>query len=399
MSECFAYSVVVIILTLSLVVGIHILLYIRFSRLAKERFEKEEAGVAGENNSENPTGLPPIPPPIVLSETQTSIMPTPCANEGGMCEFNGTALVSFGSGSKALYKAATGGVMCNVATFGGDPIKGRKSCSYQTLVPMKKPDDTKLPCAKEGNVCKFEGTAAVAYGSEGKYNYKVATNSILCNAKTFGGDPNYRKAKFCHYEIIAPPNGVIPAIPIPKTLSPYPDGVLCAEEKGNCDFKGKATVAYGANGKFVTKEFTNGVNCNYKIFGDPIKGVAKSCYIKNDTQPIPVIATPVQTSEKTESVSPSPVPTTQPVTPTISVPANPNGILCATEGKKCDFVGDATVAYGAEGKFKYKEAKNGIMCSVKTFGDPIKGKAKSCYYKSKSQSGGGRFFKADTPYM
>jgi hypothetical protein len=39
-------------------------------------------------------------------------------------------------------------------------------------------------------------------------------------------------------------------------------------------------VAFGADGKFVYRSFTNGVACNLASFGgDPIVGVAKSCYL------------------------------------------------------------------------------------------------------------------------
>ena len=57
----------------------------------------------------------------------------------------------------------------------------------------------------------------------------------------------------------------------------------CANENGVCSFSGTRIVAYGANGIFVQKTFTNSANCNNGVFGDPTPGVAKQCWYKNDT--------------------------------------------------------------------------------------------------------------------
>jgi len=65
---------------------------------------------------------------------------------------------------------------------------------------------------------------------------------------------------------------------------------FCVNENQNlniinrCDFSGTKDVAYGANGKFVyMRSITNGINCSYRIFGDPIYGVAKACYTKDNS--------------------------------------------------------------------------------------------------------------------
>ncbi len=56
----------------------------------------------------------------------------------------------------------------------------------------------------------------------------------------------------------------------------------CASENGICNFSGTRVVAYGANGIFVQKTFTNGANCNNSTFGDPTPGVVKNCWYQND---------------------------------------------------------------------------------------------------------------------
>ncbi len=54
---------------------------------------------------------------------------------------------------------------------------------------------------------------------------------------------------------------------------------------------------------------------------------------------------------------------------------------CASENQTCSFSGSASIAYGANGAFNYRTATNSIVCNNATFGDPISGVAKSCYYQ------------------
>jgi secreted trypsin-like serine protease len=174
-------------------------------------------------------------------------------------------------------------------------------------------------CASENQSCSFSGTKNVAYGANGKFNYKTATNGIACNNTTFG-DPIVGVVKACYIG--------------PESYS------HCATENGRCNFSGTKNVAYGANGKFSYKTATNGIACNNTTFGDPIVGVVKACYI------------------------------------------GPKGYNhCAAENGRCSFSGTKKVAYGANGKFSYKTATNGIACNNTTFGDPIVGVVKACYIR------------------
>jgi alpha-galactosidase len=54
---------------------------------------------------------------------------------------------------------------------------------------------------------------------------------------------------------------------------------------------------------------------------------------------------------------------------------------CASENGTCTFSGTASVAYGANNLFNYKTATTSIACNNATFGDPISGVTKACYYK------------------
>lgn len=120
---------------------------------------------------------------------------------------------------------------------------------------------------------------------------------------------------------------------------------FCANENQRCSFSGRQNVAYGANGKFNYKYgITGGVDCNNSTFGDPISGVGKACYTKSVV--------------------------------------GPSGYtFCSNENGRCNFSGKKSVAYGADGKFNYKTVTGGVDCNNATFGDPISGVVKACFYK------------------
>jgi hypothetical protein len=111
----------------------------------------------------------------------------------------------------------------------------------------------------------------------------------------------------------------------------------CANENGTCSFSGMQSVAYGANGAFSYRMPTGSIACNNATFGDPIYGVVKACYRKPATH-------------------------------------------CANENWTCSFSGTQSVAYGANGSFSYRTATGSIACNNATFGDPIVGVVKACYY-------------------
>lgn len=75
----------------------------------------------------------------------------------------------------------------------------------------------------------------------------------------------------------------------PTTVSRLPAGYRkCANERGQCRFRGALDVYYGAKNKWVRKRASNGVACNNAVFGDPIHGVAKACFIKGSPETPPL---------------------------------------------------------------------------------------------------------------
>lgn len=113
----------------------------------------------------------------------------------------------------------------------------------------------------------------------------------------------------------------------------------CAVENANCSFTGARTVIYGANGKFTPPRVAvDGINCNNGVFGDPLVGTGKACYLVSEELP-----------------------------------------RCASENGHCSFTGLRTVAYGARYSFNTKTAAGGIDCNNGVFGDPLVGTGKACY--------------------
>jgi hypothetical protein len=110
-----------------------------------------------------------------------------------------------------------------------------------------------------------------------------------------------------------------------------------------------ATVSYGANGAFFSRQNVTGtLRCDNATFGDPISGVVKAC------------------SYQVTSTS-------------------QNAVACASEGGICTVPAGttATVTYGANGAFYSRPNVSGMLgCDNASFGgDPIYGVVKACSYQ------------------
>lgn len=56
-------------------------------------------------------------------------------------------------------------------------------------------------------------------------------------------------------------------------------GEVCAMENEFCNFRGYATVRYGARGRYVSRQARDGIPCSNRVFGDPAPGIPKRCII------------------------------------------------------------------------------------------------------------------------
>lgn len=57
------------------------------------------------------------------------------------------------------------------------------------------------------------------------------------------------------------------------------NAVHCAVEKQTCSFNGAATVYYGAREQFTYRVLNQGTACTNEVFGDPIPGKRKACFV------------------------------------------------------------------------------------------------------------------------
>ncbi len=162
-----------------------------------------------------------------------------------------------------------------------------------------------------------------------------------------------------------------------QTIAITTNATVCAREGRQCVFTGTKEVRYGRGMKFVTKIVTGGTACTNAIFGDPIKGTTKYCYVVADTVPevkVPVV--PVVVAPFTPAVVSVPV----------AVGISANAKMCSLENDTCSFAGTKEVRYGSKTNFVSKTVTGGTACTNAVFGDPIKGTVKACYVVSDSNS-------------
>ncbi len=210
---------------------------------------------------------------------------------------------------------------------------GSYALSYPATIPANSTFQPLLGtwtfCAAENATCVFSGTATVAFGANNTFNYATLSNGTACTNGVFG-DPLFGTVKACYVETSPPTTNI---------------WTQCAAENATCAFSGTMTVAFGANGKFNYATLSNGTACTTSVFGDPLYGTVKACY---------VIAPPATTVTWTS---------------------------CAAENGTCSFSGTHEVAYGANGQFFYQNISGGTSCNNSVFGDPALNVVKTCYYQ------------------
>lgn len=199
--------------------------------------------------------------------------------ERGELSINEPTDIAYGANGQFSYLYdQTSNITCNNSTFGGDPISGTKKHCYVRSVQTQNGPRGYTFATKARTEFSVSGTVNIAYGANGRYNYRynVYNNSVCgktavnCENSAFGGDPINGVRKECHYQESAPNGG--------------PSGYLYAgDENTNLILDNTVDVAYGADRKFRYLNNQSGqVTCNNATFGgDPINGVLKSCYIKS----------------------------------------------------------------------------------------------------------------------
>lgn len=279
-----------------------------------------------------------------------------CASEGQTCQISGDAMVRYGVDGKYVFRNTNAPLPCTVESFGSDPAIGkRKQCEVSTTwrsesryrwwrdagqetVGVGRGGTEAVSwraCATEGGVCEFAGTARVRYGANGRYVMLTGNQRLECSVRTFGSDPTPGTRKTCEVE------------------SSGPAWVLCANEGDVCNVPGATQVRYGANGRYAERNTDRSIGCNNALFGDPSPGLAKQCEYKTGGSTVAAVIDSGVAALTWDS--------------------------CAREGERCNFRGASIVRYGVTGRYLYREAANGMPCSVEEFGsDPAYGTNKQC---------------------
>jgi hypothetical protein len=272
---------------------------------------------------------------FVQAQTQRVQAPrgTKCADEGGVCRFQGGGTVYYGAGKQWVARPnSASGIRCTNEVF-GDPAPDQvKSCFFERNVTVTASQG--VPCAAENQHCDFFGRGTVYYGTGNQWVVQTHTNGVNCSNEVFG-DPATDRVKSCYVVLD----------------SGLPRGVQCAQEGQRCQFTGPASVHYGNGSIWVTQGHTGGVDCSNNVFGDPAPNRMKSCYVE--------------------------VAVTQ-----------PSGVRCANENGTCRFQGTGTVYYGSGRTWVFQRHTDSVACTNMVFGDPTPNVAKSCVVQATPARGG-----------
>ena len=226
------------------------------------------------------------------------------------------------------------------------PIKLRLLGLALVALPLSSPSPAQAQwqrCASQDEVCRFKGEALVRYGAEGRYAYRVARHRITCDVRDFGGDPARGVVKQCAYTYDLSQRE-------PNSARGWRH---CAGENEYCRVPGNARVRYGVDGRYAYRNVSGGVQCSYRIFGDPARGEHKTCSY--------------QAGGRDDG----------------NADDGRGWEYCGNEGGYCSFRGPAEVRYGVNGKFVVRRAVNGMPCSLSAFGqDPARGEHKQCFVRS-----------------
>lgn len=217
-----------------------------------------------------------------------------CADEGGVCRFNGEALVRFGIDGQYAFRVATQRVICDTVEFGDPAPNRRKQCQvsagwrqdsrYRNWRGGAGPadaDDGWRVCASEGELCRLPGQTQVRYGANGRYEVRNATGNVMCSNGVFG-DPAPDMAKQCEYAVGAVGTSGLPGMGLPTQVRRSTDSGLdwqrCASEGGDCRFNGPVMLRYGRDGRWAYQEARGGLPCSSAAFGiDPVPNQPKQC--------------------------------------------------------------------------------------------------------------------------
>ncbi len=120
-------------------------------------------------------------------------------------------------------------------------------------------------CAFEGGHCELPaGERIVLYGASGQFESLIASNGLTCGQASFG-DPIRGTVKRCFYSAEQ------------AAVTTYQK---CPDEGDMCNVNALSQVAFQVENKVHYRLTDEPIRCNTAEFGDPLRGVVKSCYAR-----------------------------------------------------------------------------------------------------------------------
>lgn len=164
--------------------------------------------------------------------------------------------------------------------------------------------------------------------------------------------------------------------------------VRCANEWRPCIVPFQTIVRYGANDSYVFMDVSTSISCRNSVFTDPARGKAKHCDyflshssdFDNDGVNDSADLYPTDPTESADSDNDGFADNSDPFPLDSSNGANANWVHCANEWKRCHVPETALVRYGTNGLYAYQTVEDRIECRNSVFGDPARGKSKTCEY-------------------
>ena len=134
--------------------------------------------------------------------------------------------------------------------------------------------------SSQNGTFRLTETTTVLYGAYGKFNQKSLGAGTYSCTDGFFGDPFQGVLKACYTSATS-------------TSSSGGASTLLATQPASFTLNATTTVSYGANGTFTQKSLTAGTyQCGDGLFGDPLRGVLKSCYSNGTTSTAEAAASP-----------------------------------------------------------------------------------------------------------
>ncbi len=164
---------------------------------------------------------------------------------------DGPRTVAFGANGVFAFKTISGAYSCNTATFGSPISFGTNAC-YTALPGYR------WAATEPNGIVTGLNNEPVAFGTNGRYFYKIVSGSINCNTGAFGDPLPNAINKQCfrlHASKDADENaglGVPPGIPV---------------------------YGSGLNGFYLPGPSSNGICSNAGFNGDPDIGQQKHCFL------------------------------------------------------------------------------------------------------------------------